>query len=79
MSKEIKPFYYEGANGVIFTSKTCNFAFGVDVEVPQDVSMEQLLQDTTEMGIFHFRTIWETLDGFSGYDVVQYRIQKKKK
>jgi hypothetical protein len=73
---DTEPFRYEGVNGVVFTSKYSNLTLGVDVKIPLGVTEEQVIQDTTEMAVFHRTSIWDNLTGFGGYDIVQYRVQR---
>ncbi len=70
-----KPFEHNTNNGLTFTGSRCDFKDGVTVQMPMwKVSVEKMCADFAEFAAWHRSCIWEQLNGFQGYDCVNYTI-----
>lgn len=72
-------FEHRSRGGTNFRADRCDFVGGVSVIVPAGLSREQLLADVSEMIAFHVLNIRNELNGFSGYDCINYRFSSPNK
>lgn len=66
-----KPFDHYCRFGTRFTAARCDFVGGVEMHTPAEG--DDLLRDVAEVIGFHAVNIWPRLNGFSGYDFVEFR------
>ncbi|WP_219096217.1 hypothetical protein [Pseudomonas sp. UMAB-40] len=52
----------------------CDLANGVEVEKPEGITESQYASDLAEFGAFHALNIREHLNGFSGYDNIDFNV-----
>lgn len=69
-----KPYSHNGRHGTEFKSDRCDLASGVEVTKPEGITDAQFAADLAEFGAFHALNIREDLNGFSGYDCVDYTV-----
>lgn len=77
------PVEHQTSNFILFKAKRADLVGGVDVTItdlckslqPEDMSIE-LMKATTEFVSWHCLCIWEQLNGFSGYDNIEYRLHE---
>jgi hypothetical protein len=69
-------FEHYGHYGTLFTADRCDFRGGVKVEIPNCISKEALMSDISEMVAYHAINIFPRLNGFQGYDCIDYLIKK---
>jgi hypothetical protein len=77
------PFEHVSHYGTKFTCARCDFREPVKVEVgfdmiQMDVYLKKLMVDTSEMIGYHSQNIWKELNGFQGYDCIEYEFVKGK-
>lgn len=68
-----KPFHHIARNGIEFTADRCDFRTGVTVKIPDGTSKLDLVAGVAEIIAFHALNIQEHLDGFTGYDAIEFR------
>ena len=69
-------FEHQSHYGTIFTADRCDFRSGVKVEIPKNMSRENLMSDVSEMVAYHALNIFNQLNGFQGYDCINYLSKK---
>jgi hypothetical protein len=69
-----QPYQHFSGNGTKFSCLRCDFKFPVKVRKPKGISEEAYTRDVAEMISNHVLTIWKQLNGFSGYDTIQFEI-----
>jgi hypothetical protein len=73
-----KPFKYISRNGTSFSARRCDFVGGVSVTAKQfsgDVFPEKrMVQDVAEMIGYHAANIRPELNGFAGYDCIDFTL-----
>lgn len=77
-----KPFSHFCRNGVEFEADRCDFKNGVIVSLYEDETnlddyTKKLISATAEMTAWHAMFIHPHLNGFQGYDCVNYIIKYK--
>ena len=82
MSINQSPILHVTDSGITFKAHRADLVGGVDVFVDQDFNydaddMKMMMQATSEFVSWHVLCIWGQLNGFTGYDYLDYRIQKK--
>jgi len=60
------------SNGTVFKSDSKDLSSGVNVYSSWVVRPCQMAADFAEFGAWHRSVIWEDLEGFAGYDCVNY-------
>ena len=69
-----KPFSHSCRHGTAFESERCDFKTGVKVVKPENITEVNLGADFAEFGSFHAMHILERLNGFQGYDCIEFAI-----
>lgn len=70
-----QPFEHTSRNGLTFTGERCDLKAGVNVQYPSwKLSVEQIGADFAQFAAWHNGCIWEQLNGFQGYDCVDYTM-----
>lgn len=46
-------------------------------KVPEKLTEEQFATDVAEMIGYHAQAIWESLNGFQGYNTIRFRITRE--
>lgn len=68
-------FTYTSANGTIFFCETCDFSTPVKVKMmDEDMARWMYTRDVAEMIGYHATNIWPELNGFQGYDCINFVI-----
>ncbi len=74
-----KPFLHSSNNGLTFSGTRCDFKDGVIVQMPMwEVTVAQIGADFAEFAAWHRSCIWDQMNGFQGYDCVDYTIVEYK-
>lgn len=68
-----EPFSHTSSNGTTFTADRCDFQGGVRITKGK-ISIEKYTVDVAEMIAYHVTWIRPKLNGFQGYDAIQYVI-----
>lgn len=75
------PFEHVSRHGTKFVCARCDFGAPVKVytgyslmEMADVEVLQRLMVDISEMIGYHSKNIWEELNGFSGYDCVNFQI-----
>ena len=69
-----KPFDHHCSNGSSFQCSRCDFTEPIEVlDMPGD-SLALFAADVAEMIGFHAINIWPKLNGFQGYDTIDFDI-----
>lgn len=75
------PFEHNSRNGTTFTCTRCDFREPVKVklevslmEVADVDVLARISVDISEMIGYHSKNIWKELNGFSGYDCINYEF-----
>jgi hypothetical protein len=75
------PFEHVSINGTKFTCARCDF--GAPIKVKTEFSLmemadvevlQRIMVDISEMIGYHSGNIWKELNGFQGYDCIQYEL-----
>ncbi len=61
-----------------FTAKRCDFVGGVTAHVIPGRTREQVMADVAEMIGFHAVNIRPQLNGFAGYDCIDFKVVERK-
>jgi len=69
-----KPFEYHCNLGTIFRCSRCDFRGKVYVATPPGMNHAELASDTAEMIGYHATNIWNRLNGFRGYDCIEFVV-----
>ena len=69
-----KPWNFKSEHGTIFSAQRSDLEGGVDVLVPSGLSRECYTADVAEAMMHHRTMIHPHLNGFRGYDTVEYRV-----
>jgi len=69
-----QPYQHFSGNGTEFKCLRCDFKLPVIVKKPKGISNEAYTRDVAEMVSNHVLTIWKQLNGFSGYDCINFQI-----
>ena len=74
------PFEHMSHNGTVFKCSRCYFKTKIFVlqEEGVELSLEKIMVDISEMIGYHAKNIWDQLNGFQGYDCIEYEIVKGK-
>lgn len=68
-----KPFSHRGHHGTYLTANRCDFRGGVTItDKPKDIAA--FASDIAEIISYHAMHIWPELNGFQGYDCIQWDI-----
>lgn len=67
-------FEHLTANGTWFRCDRCDLAVPVKVTHREGLPLERLMADFVEFAAFHVRHIHPKLNGFAGYDAIEYEI-----
>jgi hypothetical protein len=70
-----KPFAHSCRFGTTFSSDRCDFKNGVIVSHRQP-KKELFISDLAEMVSFHAINIHPQLNGFQGYDCIEWKLKK---
>lgn len=74
------PFEHVSHNGTVFKCSRCDFKEPIYVSQPDESFwLNKLMVDISEMIGYHAMNIWNQLNGFQGYDTIEYKIVKGKK
>ena len=75
------PFEHVSRHGTKFTCARCDFREPVKVkmevslmEIADYQALQRLMVDISEMIGYHSRNIWDQLNGFQGYDCINYEL-----
>ena len=72
-----KPFEHHTLHGTRFVAARCDFVGGVVAHLMRhDLSEKDLLSDVAEMIGFHSVNIISDLNGFAGYDCIDFTIDR---
>lgn len=69
------PFEHRSRYGCEFTGTRCDFRDGVRVVRPRHINEVQFASDVAEFAAWHSSNIWEQLNGFQGYDCIDFTIE----
>jgi hypothetical protein len=78
-----RPFSHISRHGIEFRCKRCDFREPIEVEIgteyrPEyhEVYLNRVMVDVSEMIAYHVQNIWKNLNGFSGYDCIEFKFVK---
>lgn len=69
-----KRYEHTSANGTKFIAERADFEGGVRVYPQKGYTTEEIIQDTAQMIADHRGNIWPELNGFAGYDLIDFHI-----
>jgi hypothetical protein len=69
-----KPFTHDSRHGTRFKATRCDFRDGVELIDLGDATTKELISDVAEMIGYHATNIHPNLNGFAGYDCIQWTI-----
>lgn len=67
-----EPLEHRGPNGTVFKAERCDLRTGVKVISKRKLQPHLFAQDLISFGAYHAHHIHPQLNGFSGYDAVNY-------
>lgn len=71
-----KPLEHTSHNGTSFKAERCDLYGGVKVTKPTwPITEVQLAADFGEFTAWHVLCIFKQLNGFAGYDCIQYNVE----
>lgn len=69
-----KPFTHTSKNGTVFKAARCDLRGGVKVYAPAHLDHEDMMADAAQVAAFHAVNIHPHLNGFAGYDCIEWRL-----
>jgi len=63
------------SNGTVFTCERCDFTVPIVVSPPLSLKPSHFWQDLAEMIGYHAIHIHPNLNGFAGYDTIEFEIK----
>ena len=73
--KNDKPYEHVSRYGTRFTADRCDFRNGVRMVVDSISRPEHVASDVAEFAAYHALHIHEHLNGFQGYDCIDFQIE----
>ena len=72
-----KPFEHTSKNGTRFTCPRCDFRETIKVEIPIEIwpNFRKIGVDIAEMIGYHCGNVWKQLNGFQGYDCIDFQFE----
>jgi hypothetical protein len=69
-------FEHQCRNGTMFSAVRCDFVGGVMARMRKGATLEQFAQDVAQLIGYHALTIRADLDGFVGYDAIEFEVER---